>query len=151
MSLLIEKSFTVLEAVYSGIVVSALVSVEVIERTPVEGETIEITPNGSKRTMLLLSEINNTTPFTCSMVVNTANMNLGDQLFVCSKYLIYESNTPTSALAQIVLPSNMLLIMCGFKTDLRNQFDDLAFDSAKKQQNVFTFDGEYLICTYDSS
>ena len=148
MSLLIEKSYTVLEAVHSG-VVSSLVTVEVIERTPVEGETIAITPSGSKRTMLLLSEINNTTPFTCSMVVNTANMNLGDQLFVCSKYLIYESNTESSALAQILLPSNMLLIMCGYVTDLRNQFGVLEFDSAKKQQNVFTFDGQYLICTYD--
>ena len=85
------------------------------------------------------------------MVVNTANMNLGDQLFVCSKYLIYESNTESSALAQILLPSNMLLIMCGYVTDLRNQFGVLEFDSAKKQQNVFTFDGQYLICTYDSS
>lgn len=149
MSLLLEKSFTVLEAVHSGVVLSSLFTVEVIERTPVEGETIEITPNGSKRTMLLLSEINNTTPFTCSMVVNTTNMNLGDQLFVCSKYLIYENNTQITPLAQIILPSNMLLTMCGHKTDLRNQFSDLGFDSAKKQQNVFTFDGEYLICTYD--
>ena len=57
MSLLIEKSFTVLEAVYSAVMVPTVVSVEVIERTPVDGDTFEITPNGSKRTMLLLSEI----------------------------------------------------------------------------------------------
>lgn len=149
MSLLIEKSFTVLEAVYSGVVVPTVVSVEVIERTPVDGDTFELTPNGSKRTMLLLSEIDNTNPFTCSMVVNTTNMNLGDQLFVCSKYLIYESNVQNVQLAQIILPSNMLLTACGYKMDIRNQFGTQDFDTAKKQQNVFTFDGEYLICTYD--
>lgn len=149
MSLIIEKSYTVFEAVHSGLVLPTVATVEVIERTPVQGETFELIPNGSKRTMLLLSEIDNTTPFTCSMVVNTANMNLGDQLFVCSKYLIYESNLQNVQLAQIILPSNMLLIACGFKMDIRNQFGTLTFDGAKKQQNVFTFDGEYLISTYD--
>jgi hypothetical protein len=149
MSLIIEKSYTVFEAVHSGLVLPTVATVEVIERTPVQGETFELTPNGSKRTMLLLSEIDNTTPFTCSMVVNTANMNLGDQLFVCSKYLIYESNLQNVQLAQIILPSNMLLIACGYKMDIRNQFGTLGFDTAKKQQNVFTFDGQYLICTYD--
>ena len=89
------------------------VSVEVIQRTPVEGDTIAITPLGSRRTMLLLSEIDNSVPFTCSLTVDTNNMKLGDELFVSSRYLIYTGNTPISKFAAIVLPSNMIILRCG--------------------------------------
>ena len=116
MSLLIEKSFTVLDAVQSGFVVpggpAPQVSVEVIQRTPVEGGTIAITPLGSRRTMLLLSEIDNSVLFTCSLTVDTSNMKLGDELFVSSRYLIYTGNTPISKFAAIVLPSNMIILRC---------------------------------------
>ena len=90
------------------------VSVEVIQRTPVEGGTIAITPLGSRRTMLLLSEIDNSVPFTCSLTVDTSNMKLGDELFVSSRYLIYTGNTPISKFAAIVLPSNMIILRCGW-------------------------------------
>lgn len=155
MSLLIEKSFTVLDAVQSGFVVpggpAPQVSVEVIQRTPVEGGTIAITPIGSRRTMLLLSEIDNSVPFTCSLTVDTSNMNLGDELFVSSRYLIYTGNTPISKFAAIVLPSNMIILRCGiFSYAIQNQVDPEQLNSARKQQTLFTFDGDYLISTYDT-
>jgi hypothetical protein len=155
MSLLIEKSFTVLDAVQSGFVVpggpAPQVSVEVIQRTPVEGGTIAITPLGSRRTMLLLSEIDNSVPFTCALTVDTSNMKLGDELFVSSRYLIYTGLTPISKVATIALPSNMILLRCGiFDYAILNQIEAEEFNSARKQQTLFTFDGDYLISTYDT-
>lgn len=149
MSMLIEKSVTVLEAGYSKVVVVSgpQVRVEVIQRTPVEGATIAITPLGSPRTMLLFSEIDNSVPFTCSLTVDTSNMNLGDELFVCTEY----GNTLPSKKAQILLSSNMIQLRCGIlDSAIVNQDPAVHNSTAKKQQTLFTFDGDYLICTYDT-
>jgi hypothetical protein len=153
MSMLIEKSVTVLEAVYANttIPLPALPTrVEVIYRTPVEGETIQVTPNGSKRTMLLLSEIDNTTPFTCSLAVDTSRMNVGDQLFVCTQYLLDRDTIPQGARAKILLFDNMIFLMCGLSINsVTNAVNNNPNNFSKKQQNEFIFDGEYLICSYD--
>ena len=154
MSLLVEKSVTVLEAVYAttSIPLPAFPTrVQVIYRTPVEGQPIQVTPNGSKRTMLMLSEINNTTPFTCSLAVDTSNMNVGDQLFVCTQYLFDRDTSPQGARAKILLPDNMILLMCGLLSDsVTNAVNNNPNNFSKKQQNEFIFDGEYLICSYDT-
>lgn len=153
MSLLLEKSFTVVEAVYANIAKGVLpppTRVEVIYRTPVEGDTIQIKPNGSKRTMLLLSTIDNTTQFTCSLNVDTSRMKVGDQLFVCCKYLLDGDTNPVGERAIIILPNNMVLLQCGYTGHLVNGDYNSPQNNSTKQQNEFIFDGEYLICTYDT-
>ena len=154
MSLLVEKSVTVLEAVYANISLplpTLPTRVEVIYRTPVAGETIQVTPNGLKRTMLLLSEIDNTTPFTCSLAVNTSRMDIGDQLFVCTKYKFYGDTIPQGARAKILLSDNMVYLMCGLLSNsVSNAVNNNPNNFGQKQQDEFIFDGEYLICTYDT-
>jgi hypothetical protein len=154
MSLLVEKSVTVLEAVYANISLplpTLPTRVEVIYRTPVAGETIQVTPNGSKRTMLLLSEIDNTTPFTCSLAVNTSNMSVGAQLFVCTKYKFYGDTIPQGARAKILLSDNMVYLMCGLLSNsVSNAVNNNPNNFGQKQQDEFIFDGEYLVCTYDT-
>ena len=78
-------------------------------------------------------------------------MKLGDELFVSSRYLIYTGNTPISKVATIILPSNMILLRCGiFDYAILNQIEAEELNSARKQQTLFTFDGDYLISTYDT-
>lgn len=150
MSMLRETSVTVLEAVNGGEGVRLQNTTEVIRRTPVEGETMEVTPRGYPCTMLLCSEIDNTVPFTCSLNVNTRNMKIGDQLFVCTQYSQYQGEIGGSKLARVILSTNMICLYCRrLFTEILNQYSSNA-GAARKQQTVFTFDGEYLICTYDT-
>lgn len=151
MSLLIEKSVTVLDAVYSGgLVRLPQETTEVIRRTPIEGEPMEVTPSGYPCTMLLCTEIDNSVPFTCYLNVNTSKMNIGDQLFVCTQYSQFQGEIGGSKLATVILSTNMICLYCSrLFTEIRNQYSSDA-GAARKQQTVFTFDGEYLICTYDT-
>ena len=104
------------------------------------------------RPCMLLSEINNTTPFTCSLAVDTSRMNVGDQLFVSIKYKFNVDTNPQGARAKILLSDNMVYLKCGeLSNSVSNAKNDFVNIYTQQTQDEFIFDGEYLICTYDIS